>query len=466
MSLKSPSLKQLQENPRITIRRHGVPNPTGQCVVYWMQRAQRGYDNSALDTAIQAGNLLGKPVVVFLAIAPCNPEENLRHYHFLFQGFAELESSLLRRNVGFVLRFAPEHSVAAFSNEVKANLVIGDENPLRGPLRWREKVSKDLTVPFWTVDSDVIVPSRLLLKEHYAARIIRPRIHEMLTQFVESPRRMIAHTQWKPKISLPSWRPSETIPKGFEVGRRISTVGHLKGGPVAAQDILKRFVRRRLRGYAGRRNRPEEAGTSQLSPYLHFGHIGPQTIVQAIMNANVSDIDRDVFLEELIVRRELAVNYVHFNASYDRLVGFPQWALKTLNNHRADKRDSLYSEEQLEFADTHDPLWNASQKQMMMTGWMHGYMRMYWAKKILEWSQSPEAAMEQAIRLNDRYELDGSDPNGYAGIAWAVGGKHDRAWGPERPVFGKVRYMSFNSTKRKFDSASYIKQWSGEASRA
>jgi deoxyribodipyrimidine photo-lyase len=199
-------------------------------------------------------------------------------------------------------------------------------------------------------------------------------------------------------------------------------------------------------------------GTSQLSPYLHFGQIGPLTVAWLVKNADGPAADREAFLEELIVRRELAVNFVRFNSHYDQLKSCEPWALRTLEEHRRDEREHVYSERQLENAETHDPLWNAAQTQMVLSGWMHGYLRMYWAKKIMEWTRSPEEAFDVAIRLNDRYELDGRDPNGYAGVAWAIGGKHDRAWGPERPYFGKIRYMSYPSTSRKFDSKMYIQR--------
>ena len=224
------------------------------------------------------------------------------------------------------------------------------------------------------------------------------------------------------------------------------------------KDSLSRLVRQRLEGYASERNHPDRDGTSQLSPYLHFGHIGPHTVALAVKNSSAPREDREAFLEQLIVRRELAVNFVKFNPHYDRLQGAEPWALRTLKEHQRDEREHLYSEKQLEAGETHDPLWNAAQHQMVLSGWMHGYLRMYWAKKILEWTRSPEEAFDIAVRLNDRYELDGRDPNGYAGIAWAIGGKHDRAWGPERPVYGKIRYMSYASTSRKFDSNAYIER--------
>jgi deoxyribodipyrimidine photo-lyase len=211
--------------------------------------------------------------------------------------------------------------------------------------------------------------------------------------------------------------------------------------------------------YAHTRNRPELDGTSGLSAYLHFGHLGPHTVALAVRDADAPRPVRDAFLEQLIVRRELAINFVRFNPNYDRLEAAEDWALRTLKNHARDRRAYRYSPAQLERAETHDPLWNAAQVQMVTTGWMHGYLRMYWAKKILEWSATPAGAYETAVHLNDKYELDGRDPNGYAGIAWAIAGKHDRAWGPVRPIYGTVRYMSLASTSRKFDSRAYIARW-------
>jgi deoxyribodipyrimidine photo-lyase len=207
------------------------------------------------------------------------------------------------------------------------------------------------------------------------------------------------------------------------------------------------------------RNQPEADGTSGLSPHLHFGQLGPREIALAARAADAPLEARQAFVEQLVIRRELAVNFVRYNAAYDRVESAARWARETLDRHREDPREWIYTERQLEQAETHDPLWNAAERQMAGSGWMHGYLRMYWAKKILEWSESPEAAMAAAIALNDRYQLDGRDPNGYAGIAWAVAGKHDRAWGPERPVYGTVRYMSLASTSRKFNSRTYIARW-------
>jgi deoxyribodipyrimidine photo-lyase len=421
-----------------------------------MQRAQRWSDNPALEVAVEAANTLGKPLVVFLGLTPFYPHANLRHYVFLAQGIPELARGLEERGAGFVLRRHPDHEVAKFCAEVRPSLVVGDENPLREPEQWRRTLADQLRVPLWTVDADVIVPWALLKKEQYAARTIRPRLRVLLDEFLTRPANDKVQIPWRPPKALRSLPPESDVLEGFPIDRGVQPVTTFRGGTAVAVRHLERFVKERLAGYAVRRNRPEFDGTSELSPYLHFGHIGPRTVALAVKRAEAPRQDREAFLEELVVRRELAVNFVRYNPRYDRLEGCEPWALRTLEVHRRDEREHLYSARQLENAETHDPLWNAAQKQMAEGGWMHGYLRMYWAKKILEWTRSPAEAFDVAIHLNDRYELDGRDPNGYAGIAWALGGKHDRAWGPERAAFGKIRYMSYSSTSRKFDSRAYM----------
>jgi deoxyribodipyrimidine photo-lyase len=423
-----------------------------------MQRAQRAVDNPALNVAIEAANALRKPLVAFLGLVPFYPNANMRHYTFLTQGIPGLSQRLGRRGVGFVLRRYPDHQLVKFCEEVRPSLVVGDENPLREPERWRQVVRDRLSVPLWTVDADVIIPSKLLQKEHYAARTIRPRIRMLLDEFLVRLGNPEVETPWKQPKDLPSLPLGGDLLEGFPIDRSVQPVSTFRSGTDEALRHLSRFVRKGLEGYAVMRNRPELDGTSRLSPYLHFGQIGPLTVALAVKNADTPREDREAFLEELIVRRELAVNFVRFNSRYDRLASCEPWALRTLEDHRRDEREYVYAEEQLENAETHDPLWNAAQRQMVLDGWMHGYLRMYWAKKILEWTRSPEEAHEIAVRLNDRYELDGRDPNGYAGVAWAIAGKHDRPWGPERPIYGKVRYMSYPSTSRKFDSKQYIQR--------
>jgi len=334
--------------------------------------------------------------------------------------------------------------------------VVGDENPMREPEHWRRLVTKRIKLPFWTVDADAVVPSRLLSKEHYSARTIRPRILELLDQFLLSPANRVARLAWVSPGGLRSIDPSRVM-QGWRLDETASPVNTFRGGTTAALARLRGFVEENLNRYPADRNHPELPGTSALSPYLHFGHIGPLTVALAVRAAQAPEAAKNAFLEQLIVRRELAINFVRFNPEYDSIAGAPAWAHRTLGRHAIDERPRLYTDSQLENAETHDPLWNAAHKQMLLTGWMHNYLRMYWAKKILEWSLSPAVAFQRAVEWNDRYELDGRDPNGYAGIAWAITGKHDRPWF-ERPVFGQVRYMSYASTSKKFDSKRYIAQ--------
>jgi len=449
--------EQLAGDARVTVRRGGAPAPDGTCVLYWMQRAQRGHDNPALDVAVEIGNLLGKPVVAFFALMAFFPGANLRHFAFLVQGLPDIAEALEKRGVGFVLRRSPGHKLEKLCAELKPALVVGDENPLRDAEKWRQDAARNLQIPFWTVDADVIVPTKLLLKEQYAARTIRPRLQKLLPEFLVPGKDLRAKISWKKPRGLASLPVTFNFLGGWPVNRSAQPLRGIKGGSSEAQRLLKEFVRGQLKDYPKLRNHPETKGTSQLSPYLHFGQIGPRTVALAVQKAGATQPAKDAFLDQLITWRELSVNFVRFNPNYDNFECAEPWAHRTLAEHTADHRPVLYNERQLENAETHDPLWNAAQRQMVHYGWMHNYLRMYWGKKILEWTRSPAEAFQIAVRLNDKYELDGRDPNGYAGIAWAIVGKFDRAWS-ERPIFGKIRYMSLQSTGRKFDSAEYIKQ--------
>ena len=451
------AIEKLLRDARITVRKVGPPDADGRCVVYWMQRAQRATGNAALNVAVKVANELKIPVVVFFAPVPFYPHANLRHYRFLMDGIPDIAEGLKTRNIGFVLRAYPDHSLLKFCDEIHPALVIGDENPMREPEGWRVKVAAKIRVPLWTVDADVVVPSKLLLKEQFAARTIRPRIHALLPQFMVPQKDLRAHIRWTSPPRLSSLSMHEDFMARWRVDRSVAPAPGWHGGSRQALRALNEFVRKRLAAYPEARNHPEVEGTSRLSPYLHFGHIGPQTVALAVERSDAPDRAKQAFLEQVIVRRELSVNFVRFNPAYDSFECLEPWAERSLAEHARDRRAVIYSESELEHGATHDLLWNAAQKQMVLSGWMHNYLRMYWAKKILEWSPSVSEAYQRAVRLNDRYELDGRDPNGYAGIAWAIVGKHDRAWS-NRPVYGKIRYMSLASTGRKFDSKSYMEQ--------
>ena len=453
------SLEQLLTDPRVTARREGDPDFDGKCVVYWMQRAQRATDNPALDAAIAAANELKRPIAVFFGLHPKYPNANQRHYTFLLQGLEETKRKIEARGAAFVFRPFPDHDLLRFCDEVKPCLVVGDENPMREPEGWRRSAARKLTVPFWTVDADVVVPSKLFPKEEYAARTIRPKLQKLLPVFFQQPENPKARCRWNEKDKPASQEidPARLLEE-LPLDRSAAPVSSFKGGSAEVMRLLRRFINERLPRYDTARNQPHLAGTSELSAYLHFGHLSPLTIALAAREADAPETAKAAFLEELIVRRELAINFVARNPNYDRLTGCPEWAQKTLAEHATDPRPYLYSEAQLEAAETHDPLWNAAQMEMVVTGRMHGYLRMYWAKKILEWTRAPDEAFEIAVRLNDRYELDGRDPNGYTGIAWAIGGKHDRPWGPRRAVFGLIRYMSADGCARKFNVRVYIER--------
>ncbi len=346
------------------------------------------------------------------------------------------------------------------ATEVKASIVIGDENPLREPDHWRELAAKKLSVPLWTVDADVIVPWKLLEKEQYAARTIRPRLQANFEQFLRPLKNPRARVEWeKPKSlhALPDDGSYDITHDWKTLDRSVQPVESFRGGTSEALKLLRDFVTHKLAHYPERHGKPEVDGTSRLSPYLHFGQISPVTIALAVENSGAPRAAKDAYLNQLITWRELAINSAHFNKLYDSIESAPDWAHRTLAQHARDKRPVTYTREQLEAAETHDELWNAAQQQMLHAGWMHNYMRMYWAKKILEWSPSPQVAYQTAVYLNDKYFLDGRDPNGYAGIAWAIAGKFDRPWF-ERPIYGTIRYMSGDAARKKFDADSYIEQ--------
>jgi deoxyribodipyrimidine photo-lyase len=453
-------LESISSNPRVTVRRAGALDAASRCVVYWMQRSQRALDNPALDVAVEVANTLKQPVVIFFAPVPFYPHANLRHYAFLAQGIPDIVERARRRGIGFALRRYPEHSLAKFCDEVKASIVIGDENPLREPRRWRELAAKQLNVPLWTVDADVLVPSKLLEKEQYAARIIRPRLQQRLEQFSVMPGNPRARVEWQAPRALAALPDdgSIDITDGWaELDRSVQPVASFRGGTAEALRLLQEFLQHKLAHYPENHGKPEIDGTSRLSPYLHFGHIGPHTVLRAVQDARAPQSAKDGYINQFVTWRELAINFVHFNPMYDSIETAPDWAHKTLAAHAGDPRPILYTRQQLEFAQTHDTLWNAAQFQALHAGWMHNYLRMYWAKKILEWSPSPAVAWQTALYLNDKYFLDGRDPDGYAGVAWAIGGKFDRPWF-DRPIFGTIRWMSGDAARKKFDADKYIAQ--------
>jgi deoxyribodipyrimidine photo-lyase len=454
-------LAALAADSRVLVRRVGLPRLPARCVVYWMQRAMRVSDNPALSVAIEAANVLGLPVAIYFGVIPNYPNANLRHYYFMQQGLRDLAEDAAELGVAFVVRRPPD-TLEAFLEEVQAALLIGDENPCREPERWRKVLARRLKIPYWTVDADVIVPSRVFNRSFVLLHHFRPHLKRELPNFLVDPASVSPAYRWQPAAPR-SYNLAQDITAGFaKLDRSVKPVDTFTGGTRSAVRRLGEFLRSDLAIYDETRNHPETDGTSRLSPYLHFGNIGPLTIAAAVKKAaerqKILSATTDRFLEQLIGWRELSVLFVLHEPNYDNWECAAPWARKTLLEHASDPRSYRYSFDQLERAETHDDLWNAAQIQMTSGGWMHNYMRMYWAKKILEWAPDPATAFDWAVILNDRYELDGRDPNGYAGIAWAIVGRLDRPWF-KRPVYGLIRPMTGASTAKKFDAAAYIAKY-------
>ncbi|MBN2517204.1 MAG: deoxyribodipyrimidine photo-lyase [Deltaproteobacteria bacterium] len=424
-------------------------------VAYWMSRDQRVRDNWALLFAQELAMQQKKPLMVIFCLVPEFLSATIRQYAFMLKGLEEVAENLGTKNIPFYLGTGtPEQVVPDIIQQSNIGSLVTDFDPLKIKRWWKDRVAKRITVPFFEVDAHNIIPCwTASSKQDFAARTFRPKIRHNLDEFLDEfpPLKKHPH-RFNGKIPAIPWK---TIGKDLTVDRSVSEVNWLKPGEKAARNVLRDFMTKKLNAYNDERNNPTRDGQSNLSPYLHFGHIAAQRVAFEVKKSPVISASRESFLEELIVRRELSDNFCFYNDNYDTIEGFPSWARKTLLEHASDEREFIYSTDQFENAETHDDLWNAAQMEMVKQGKMHGYMRMYWAKKILEWSKTPGEALHTAIYLNDRYEIDGRDPNGYVGCAWSIGGVHDRAWF-QRSIFGKIRYMSYNGCKSKFDVTAYI----------
>lgn len=435
---------------RITIEKGGEKKDGP--VVYWMSRDQRVSDNWALLHSLEIAKQKNTYTVVVFCLDLNYPSSISRTFNFMIEGLKEVEANLKDKNIPFQLILGdPTTRLANLLYQQNASILVTDFDPLRIKRAWKESILSQLTIPMVTVDAHNIVPCRIASpKQEFGAYTIRPKINRLLNEYLQEfpcieKQKLPKNLQLFP-VNWP------TIPTDSE---NIPAIEWIKPGETAAAQALSLFLNERLNGYATKRNLPELGWLSNLSPYFHFGQIAPQRVALEVINSDADTIEKNAFLEELIVRRELSDNFCFYNASYDTFEGLPAWAKKSLDEHRSDEREYIYPLEIFEKATTHDKLWNAAQTEMRKTGKMHGYLRMYWAKKILEWTPSPEEAISIAIYLNDKYSIDGRDPNGYTGIAWAVGGLHDRAWF-ERPLFGKIRYMNSNGAQRKFNVKEYI----------
>lgn len=453
-------------------------------VVYWMDRDMRIQDNWALIRAQSIASQEKVPLLIVYNLVANFLGGSYRQWDFKLKGLQEIEETCKEKNIPFFIiidttgKQTPDLFVD-FCSDYNVGTVVTDCSPLRIQRKWKQSVAQKISCRMEMVDTHNIVPIWIASdKQEYGAYTLRPKIHRLLPEFMDEFPSVRKHAYSMAK-KAPKIHWDQLCALG-SVDQSVPPADWITPGASAAKKTLRDFIHKKLLHYGDMRNDPLADAQSNLSPYLHYGMISPQRVAMEIIKyidkpisevlhdkKNKAAIDDDrpltlidhaaAFLEELIVRRELSDNFCWYNEQYDSVDCFPDWAKKSHYRFRHDKREYVYTLKQFEHAKTHDELWNAAQLEMMRTGKMHGYMRMYWAKKILEWTADASDAMRVAIYLNDKYELDGRDPNGYASIAWSIGGVHDRAWF-ERPIFGQIRYMARSGCEKKFNVKDYIKK--------
>ncbi|MCO6049084.1 deoxyribodipyrimidine photo-lyase [Mesorhizobium sp. RP14(2022)] len=448
------------EPGRIRVLNDAPPDEKGRYVLYLLQQANRAHFNPALELAVREANRLGLPVVACFGLLDGSngfPEANARHYAFLLQGLSDAANGLKTRGIGFVMRKCSPAEIAIDLAKQAALLVL-DRGYLAIQKGWYEEIGKRVKTRIVQVEGDVVVPLEIASSRHeFAARTLRPKINKQLDGFL-NPLRVVHVKHSADKLGLSSTidiSDPDAVLASMTLDRSVPPVKRFKGGETEARRRLKAFLSGPFAHYGDTRGKPEAGAASHMSPYLHFGQISPVEIVLAARAAKASDDDKQAFVEEVVVRRELAMNHVFFTAHYDSYDhAIPQWARDTLAEKAKDERPHLYTDEQLANGETHDAGWNTAMKEMRETGFMHNHLRMYWGKKVLEWSNSPKDGFERTLRLNNRFFLDGRDPNSFTNVGW-VYGLHDRPWA-RRPIFGTVRYQSENSL-RKFDLNAYTR---------
>lgn len=452
----------MQTEERVSLLNNRRPNPQARYVLYWMQMTKRAHHNYALNFAIQRANEFNLPLVVCEGLKYYYPWASDRLHTFILEGVEEKRREFEKLGIRYLFylqkdKSDPKQTVAKLA--VEAALIVTDDFPCFIIPGHNAGVAEKASIPVYAVDSNGIIPMSKFEKEEYAAYTIRPKIKRFLPEYLKPFR------QEKLNIRTPDFHldcPDTEIDDiaklvaACDIDHTVKASPFYRGGTANGRKRLKLFVNEILQRYDTDRNKPDKDGSSRLSPYLHFGFLSALEIAAAVQDADAPAESKDAYLEELIVRRELSFNFTRHNPDYDSLKALPDWAHKTMREHIKDKRETIYSLEELEAAQTHDPLWNAAQREMVVTGGMHNYVRMLWGKNVIAWTRSYEEAFAVLEHLNNKYCLDGRDPNSYAGILWCFG-KHDRPW-MERPVFGTIRYMTSGSTGKKFNAKKYI-EW-------
>ena len=442
----------------------------GQYILYWMQGSQRTRYNHCLEYGVLKANEMKKPLIVIFNLVDGYPEANERHYAFMLEGLKDVKEALAERKIEFYILHGDMVTNVVKASE-EASLLVCDKGYMKIQKKWRSEISSKVECQAVEIDTNLVVPVEAASqKEEYAARTIREKIKRQLDEFLYDFENIkySVNKSYKKKFCFYEENLNKSIEdvnkilKKMKLDKTVSRSEFFCGGEREAGKRLDEFIEDKLDRYGEKNSDPGEDNVSKLSPYLHFGNISPVEIALELLKSK-NDLNKesvDGFIEELIIRRELSHNFIYYNISYDKWEGITYgWAYETMEKHIRDKRENLYSIKKLEDAETHDIYWNAAQKEMVVTGFMHGYMRMYWCKKIFEWSKTPKEAYERTIYLNNKYFIDGRDPNSYTGVAWCFG-KHDRAW-REREIFGKIRYMNSAGLKRKFDMDKYVKRIEG-----
>jgi deoxyribodipyrimidine photo-lyase len=421
-----------------------------------MQASQRAHFNPALEYAVLVANTMNKPLIVLFCIMPEYLTASFRHYQFMIEGLQETAQTIRGYGAAFIIKAGDPCEIIKELSE-SSSMIVFDFAYLDFMKAVRKKISAQTACRVVQVEGNVVVPvAAASSKEEYSAATLRPKVSAVISKYLNSEEEI---TELKNKISDPqieslTEQQAKEYIKKFRTNNRYFDESRFIGGYSHARQKLDDFIKYKLHNYADMKNDPTSEVQSDLSPYLHFGQISPVYIANQI--TKVLSESAQEYLEELIVRRELAHNFVMYNDDYAQYNSVPAWAKKTLAEHLSDPREHYYSHKQLEDAQTHDEYWNSAQNELLLTGKMHNYMRMYWGKKIIEWSETPQKAFETMVYLNDRYEMDGRDPSGYAGICWCFG-KHDRPWSP-RSIFGNVRYMNDKGLERKFKIQKYVQR--------
>lgn len=452
-------------NERVRVLNEAPVRAGADYVLYWAQMNRRIGGNHALARAAELANELDLPLLVYEGLTCTYPHANDRIHTFILEGVPDSAAAARALGAGYCFylrRRRSDPNDILYRLAARAAAVITDDYPTFIAASHNARVPSRLDVRYEAVDSSCVVPMRKFEKREYAAYTIRPKITRLLPAYLQPVPEVKLRRRWTLDAGREFHTEAETsaIPAlvaSCEIDHTVPPSLTWRGGARQAQRHLHHFLTQNLRRYDETRNEPSAHSTSNLSPYLHFGHIsGLQTALAARDYALDNGLTADAFLEELIVRRELAFNYACWVEKPDSLSNLPEWARATLRKHSADPREPRYNREVLTHARTHDPLWNATQKEMLLRGKIHGYYRMYWGKKIIEWSPTCQDALEFMVLMHDRYALDGRDPNTYTNILWCFG-LHDRPW-TERPIFGQIRWMSYDGMKRKTNIDAYLRE--------